>query len=234
MTIQHIYERQWYLDLWPIYWQDLPLIPDRIDNYINYTVCDGIKHQFTNFYGAVVRVNEFMVSLIYLYILQCTCYYSSMLGLKLIHFGKRSPESGTKLRHYNDVIMGTIASQITSLTIVYSTVYSDTDQRKYQSSASLAFLRGIHRRPVNSPHKCSVTRKMFPFDDVIMIQLGIGSKNNFNINGHTPWYLYTIPPYNWFDFENKQSKISLSSTINVWMVWLHYLLDRLFHLMPWL
>ena len=46
--------------------------------------------------------------------------------------------------HYNDVIMGAIASQITSLTIVYSIVYSDTDQRKHQSSASLAFVRGIH------------------------------------------------------------------------------------------
>ena len=70
--------------------------------------------------------------------------------------------------HYSDVIMGGIASQITSLTIVYSTVYSDADQRRHQSSASLAFVRGIHRRPVNSPHKGPVTRKMFPFDDVIM------------------------------------------------------------------
>ena len=65
--------------------------------------------------------------------------------------------------------MGTIASQITSLTIVYSIVYSDADQRKDQSSASLAFVRGIHRWPVNSPHKWPVTRKMFPFDDVIMM-----------------------------------------------------------------
>ena len=72
--------------------------------------------------------------------------------------------------HYSDVIMGTIASQITSLTIVYSTVYSDADQRKHQSSASLAFVRGIHRGPVNSPHKWPVTRKMFPFDDFIMIK----------------------------------------------------------------
>ena len=70
--------------------------------------------------------------------------------------------------HYCDVIMGEMASQITSLTIVYSTVYSDTDQRKHQSSSSLAFVRGIHRGPVNSPHKWPVTRKMFPFDDVIM------------------------------------------------------------------
>ena len=64
--------------------------------------------------------------------------------------------------------MGTVASQITSPTIVYSTVYSDTDQRKHQSSASLAFVWGIHRGPVDSPHKWPVTRKMFPFDDVLM------------------------------------------------------------------
>ena len=64
--------------------------------------------------------------------------------------------------------MGAIASQITSLTNVYSTVYSGADQRKQQSSASLAFVRGIHRWPVHSPHKGPVTRKMFPFDDVIM------------------------------------------------------------------
>ena len=64
--------------------------------------------------------------------------------------------------------MDSMASQITSLTIVYSAVYSGADQRKQQSSASLAFVRGIHRGPVNSPHKWPVTRKMFPFDDVIM------------------------------------------------------------------
>ena len=51
---------------------------------------------------------------------------------------------------------------------VYSAVCSGTDQRKHQSSASLAFVRGIHRLPVNSPHKGPVTRQMFPFDDVIM------------------------------------------------------------------
>ena len=65
-------------------------------------------------------------------------------------------------------IMRTMASQITSLTIVYATLYSDAEERKHQSSASLAFVRGIHRWLVNSPHKGPVTRKMFPFDDVIM------------------------------------------------------------------
>ena len=70
--------------------------------------------------------------------------------------------------HYIKVIMSVTASQITSLTIVYSTVDSGADQRKHQSSASLAFLRGIHWWLVNSPHKGPVTQKMFPFDDVII------------------------------------------------------------------
>ena len=72
------------------------------------------------------------------------------------------------IHHYSDVIIGAMASQITSLAIVYSNVNSGTDQRKHQSTASLAFVWGIHRWPVNSPHKWPVTRKMFPFDDVIM------------------------------------------------------------------
>ena len=72
--------------------------------------------------------------------------------------------------HYNDVIMGTMASQITSLMIVHSIVYSGTDERKHQSFASLAFVRGIHRSPVNSPHIGPVTRKMFLLGDVIMLR----------------------------------------------------------------
>ena len=75
--------------------------------------------------------------------------------------------------HDNDVIVSTMASQITCLTNVYSNVNSDTDQRKHQSLASLAFVWGIHRdRRIPPPpphtHKGPVTRKMFPFDDVIM------------------------------------------------------------------
>ena len=72
------------------------------------------------------------------------------------------------VRHYNDVIIGAIPSPITSLTIVYKTIYSDADQGKHQSSASLASVRGIQRGPMNSLHKWPVTRKMFPFNDVIM------------------------------------------------------------------
>ena len=61
-----------------------------------------------------------------------------------------------------------MASQIISLTIVYSTVHSGPDQRKHQSSASLRFVRAILRWPVNFPHQGPVMRKMFPSDDVIM------------------------------------------------------------------
>ena len=65
---------------------------------------------------------------------------------------------------YNDVIMRAMASQITSLTFVYS----NTDQRQHQIAAVLAFVMRIHRWPVNSLHKGPVTRKMFSFDDVVM------------------------------------------------------------------
>ena len=72
------------------------------------------------------------------------------------------------MRHYSDIMMGAMAFQIASLMIVCSAVHSGVDQRKHQSSASLAVLWGIHRWPVNSPPKGPVTRKTFPFDDVIM------------------------------------------------------------------
>ena len=74
----------------------------------------------------------------------------------------------TRIIHYTDNIMSAMASQITSFTIAYRTVYLGVDQRKDQSSASLAFVWGIQPRPVNSPHKRPVTWKMCPFDDVIM------------------------------------------------------------------
>ena len=70
----------------------------------------------------------------------------------------------------NDLFTGTLQwrhNQISSLTSVNSTVYSGADQRKYQCSASLAFVKGIHQWLVNSLHKGPVTRKMFPFYDVI-------------------------------------------------------------------
>ena len=73
-----------------------------------------------------------------------------------------------RLQHYSNVIMSVMVSQITGVSMVCSTICSGANQRKDQSPASLAFVRGIHRWPVNSLHKGPVTRKMFPFDDVIM------------------------------------------------------------------
>ena len=77
--------------------------------------------------------------------------------------------------HHNE------ASQIPRLTIVYSAIYSGADERKHQSSASLAFVRGIYGGLVNCPHKGLVTRKMFPFDYIIMVysQLPPGNWPNF-------------------------------------------------------
>ena len=83
-------------------------------------------------------------------------YVSIWLPLKIIE------------THYCDIIMGTMASRLICLMVVYSTVRSGADQGKHQSSASLAFVQGIHCWPVNSPHKWPVTRKIFPLDDVIM------------------------------------------------------------------
>ena len=86
--------------------------------------------------------------------------------------------------HYNDVIMGAAAFQI-SIAVVYSTVHSGADQRKHQRSVSLALVWGIHRWPMNSPHTWPVTRKMFPFDDVIIEAMQWWrSKRRFRENHH--------------------------------------------------
>ena len=84
--------------------------------------------------------------------------------------------------HYSDIIMSVMASQITSLTIVYPNVFSGADQIKHQSSTSLAFVRGIHRWPVNSLHKWPVIQKMFPFDDIIVPEYSV-------ITRSVPWLL---------------------------------------------
>ena len=99
--------------------------------------------------------------------------------------------------HYIDVIMGAIASQITPASSLFTQV---ADQRKHQSSASLAFVRGLQWSPVNSPHKWHVTWKMFPFDDVIMhcckqCFTSMTYKNLFNINSSMKWFFMTWPAY---------------------------------------
>ena len=94
--------------------------------------------------------------------------------------------------HCSDIRMGAMASQITSLTIVYFAVDSGTDQRKRQSSAWLAFVRGIHRWPVNSPHKWPVTRKMFPFDDVVMLLSSYIPQKTVRLLTYVPNICYSL------------------------------------------
>ena len=121
--------------------------------------------------------------------------------------------------------MGVMASQITSLTFVYSTVYPSAGQRKHQNSASLAFVQGNLRWLVSSPHKWPVKRKMFPFDDVIIQQVRY---TNF------PWALYVIT---WIHFHTSDrfvwdgnpeviddwpsKMISNQSNITMYFVWLN-------------
>ena len=90
---------------------------------------------------------------IYFMIKSHTLYRTMRIRYFAVHFilTPRCLMDIVLLIHYDDVTMSGMASQITSLTIIYSTVYSGTDQRKHQSPASLAFVRGIHREPVNSP-----------------------------------------------------------------------------------
>ena len=70
--------------------------------------------------------------------------------------------------HYNDVIMSAMASQITSLTIVYSTVYSRRRSKKTSKLRVTGPCGGNSPVTGGFPHKGPITRKMFPFDDVIM------------------------------------------------------------------
>ena len=124
--------------------------------------------------------------------------------LKLLCLLSSQIDTNIWITHYSDVIIGPMASQITILTIVYSIVYSGGDQRKLQCSASLAFVRGNHRGPVNSPHKWPVTRKMFPFDDVIMHAEFIGGHiNRFALSKtslpslFSNWYEHLNYPLQW-------------------------------------
>ena len=112
-----------------------------------------------------LRLQAFLVIWVQQWINTCDVFYSSFPCTKCYDILYAATYD---FSHYIDVIMTTMTSQITSLTAVYSIVYSDADQRKHQSSTSLAFMRWIHRGPVNSPHKWPVTRKMFPFADILM------------------------------------------------------------------
>ena len=106
----------------------------------------------------------------------CTPYGHLFLIKERVIISPFAPESlaidfatvSVQYNHCNDVTMSSIASQITSLTVVYSTVYSDADQRKHQSFASLAFVWGIHRDRWIPRTQGQLRGKMFPLYDVIM------------------------------------------------------------------
>ena len=99
--------------------------------------------------------------------------------------------STCQVMHYSDVIMSVVVSLIAGDSIVYSTICSGADQRKHQSSTSLAFVREIHRLPMNSPHKGPVTLQMFLFDDVIMERSTIGHMEKV-IFPHVVWNQYLV------------------------------------------
>ena len=120
--------------------------------------------------------------LLMVHIIDCAISFSiTSQALEQSHSCSNASKVTLTYKHYGDVIMGAIASQITSLAVVSSTVYSDADQRRHQSSVSLAFVRGIHRWPGNSPHRWPVTRKMFPFDDMRYMYM-----HHINLRHHTP------------------------------------------------
>ena len=100
-------------------------------------------------------------------------------------------------------------SSLGSLSIVYPTVDSGTDQRKHQNFASQAFVRGIHRWPVNFPHKEPVTPKIFPFDDVIMVN---ATEPNWEVNVGTGNCLVSTGHYlnqRWLKFHGAMASLSL-------------------------
>ena len=113
--------------------------------------------------------------------------------------------------HYNDVIMSTMASQITSLTIVYWTVYSIPKSKK-TSKLYVTGLRGIHRWSVNSPHKGPLTRKMFPFDDLISVSKRGPRILPISFRLTSLWLTYDRPSAYKTIFKNTGSQRPLEST----------------------
>ena len=99
--------------------------------------------------------------------------------------------------HHSDVIMSAMASQITGVSIIYSTICSGTYQRKYQSSASLAFLRGIHRsqRASNAEnvsirwrHQVSILQCISPYYCITRSDCTCDTWTFLNMHGPIAWF----------------------------------------------
>ena len=122
----------------------------------------------------VLLIKEWQQSqniLYYLYTVMWDKVFIYILQMKASKFDPSRQDLQDIMRYISNTLQrrhnGHDGYEITSIAIVCSTVYSGANQRKHQSSASLAFVQGIHRWPVNSSHKWPVMGKMFPFDDVI-------------------------------------------------------------------
>ena len=153
-----------------------------------------------------------------MYVAKTSCVLQVILVIVrvLAKIGKLSGPSYSDTSHYCNVILGAMESQITKLTIVYSTIHSGA-YKKHRSSASLAFVRGIHRWPVNSPHKWPVTRKMFPFDDVVMLKARV-STSSVSIDKNV-WYFAKcmvtrwMLRISWYLSINRISRMGQASTM---------------------
>ena len=119
-----------------------------------------------------------------------TAYSLAVIVMESPLLRKPFPRFTLLITHYSDVIMGAIVSQMTGVAIVYSAVCSGVNKKNIKA----AFVRGTHRWPVNSPHIKLVTRKMFPFDDVIMSlkfswrQMIIWNYNSFTVGRCWCWF----------------------------------------------
>ena len=151
-------------------------------NILNNKVWDEITYPFPNFKSCTVEVWEWISNCVSLYY---ACNYFSILWLMLIYISERDPCTQAHVVLCTLHVISLVqdcgipmplqwchnecdGSQITSISILCSTICSGADQRKHKSFASLAFVRGIHRWLVDSPHKGPVVWKMFPFDTTIM------------------------------------------------------------------
>ena len=111
----------------------------------------------------------------------------------------------SEVPYYIDVIMSvkSPASRLLTQPFIHG-----AGQRKHQSSESLAFVSGIHRWPVNSPHKGPVMRKLFPFDDVIIPLMIVSPiRKIFELS-------FKAPSDALENLENSRSAMSIA--INLW------------------
>ena len=92
--------------------------------------------------------------------------------------------------HHHEITTSAMMSQITGIWTVCSLVCSGAHQRNHQSSVLLTFVRGIHQWLVDSPHKGPVTRKMFPFDYIIMIRSGTALQHLVPVG--LLWHVYMM------------------------------------------